>query len=694
MTEELCENCGAFLDGYKCPKCGWEKQLDPTAPDYKDQFKQRIAEEGSTILHLSAIENPELNKEIITVDGIISSSSLSYFTPRKAKAWNRDSEGEILEAQADIPLNSEDNAKFVGVSEGTKCNILRGIMRMPSKASIDILSNRLTYRVRLRPPVFRLRKEGDKILDEQGHEYKPQDIYIVSDTKLELSASTRIHVTGKSFPDPKNQKTTLLGIEATFPDNVKQYDRDRLQLLFYRFSTWTVKQRVEWILKHFELYSRIIGRKNLSYATLLGYFTPIYVSFNGDTQRGWGIIVIIGDTTSGKSATVDNAISLLNAGTLITAETASAVGLTGTATQADRGEWFVDWGFLPLNNEGLLAIDGAQKLSPSQHATCAEAERQGIVTKATAAKGSAPARTRQIKLFNPVDRDIKGYATKPISEFLRPIQGIPTVLDGTSIARVDLAVISDKRTVQAKEINQFIEDTHDPDLEILAEALRLAWSQSAAVTFTEEAIKHLLNEATRLSTKFYSKRVPLVDHNFKWKLARLSVALAQLTLSTDPEFTTVTVGKDHVTEIVRFLEQEYTEAGLSAQAKAEEYDRLDPEEAPELIELVEYVMGEGVERAVQLLKWIVDQGGATKAEIMTQFELTDNNQIRPLMATLSNLNLVNRSRGFTPSQKLIQLYKLLEADPEPILERVGVLISERGNRVKRGKDDPEQGVLP
>jgi len=225
-----------------------------------------------------------------------------------------------------------------------------------------------------------------------------------------------------------------------------------------------------------------------------------------------------------------------------------------------------------MNNERLLCIDGAQKLSAAEHATCAEAERQGVVTKATAAKGSAPARTRQIKIFNPVDRDVKGYATKAISEFLRPIQALPTVLDATSIARIDLAVISDKRSVAAEE-------------------------QTATVTFTEEAIRHLLGEATRLSNKFYSKRVPLVDHNFKWKLARLSVALAYMTLSTDPTFSTITVGRDHVAEIVRFLEKEYIEAGLAAQAKAEDYDRLDPAEAPELIERVEYVMGQGVEQA-------------------------------------------------------------------------------------------------
>lgn len=164
-----------------------------------------------------------------------------------------------------------------------------------------------------------------------------------------------------------------------------------------------------------------------------------------------------------------------------------------------------------------------------------------------------------------------------------------------------------------------------------------------------------------------------MDHNFKWKLARLCVALAYMTLSTDTEFTNVTVGKDHVTEIVRLLEKEYTEAGLAAQAKAEEYDRLDPDEAPVLIEQIEYVMGKGEEQAVRLVKWLLDKGGATKAEIMTEFELSETKVMRP------------------PSQKLIQLYKLLEADLKSILDRVRVLISERGKRGNRGNG---QGFLP
>ena len=105
--------------------------LDPTAPDYKEQFKKRLAEEGGTVLHLSAIENPELNKEIITVDGIISSSSLSYYTPKTAKAWHRSSDGDVTEGQTEIPLNSEDNAKFV---DAQQAQVMTQENRIPGRA--------------------------------------------------------------------------------------------------------------------------------------------------------------------------------------------------------------------------------------------------------------------------------------------------------------------------------------------------------------------------------------------------------------------------------------------------------------------------------------------------------------------------------------------------------------------------------
>jgi DNA replicative helicase MCM subunit Mcm2 (Cdc46/Mcm family) len=101
-------------------------------------------------------------------------------------------------------------------------------------------------------------------------------------------------------------------------------------------------------LDNFERFSKIVGRRNLAMAGFLAYFTPLWVRFDGMLQRGWGNILFCGDTTTAKTETIRRLIMLLKAGMLITAETATAVGLTGTATQVEKEGWFVDWGFLVL----------------------------------------------------------------------------------------------------------------------------------------------------------------------------------------------------------------------------------------------------------------------------------------------------------------------------------------------------------
>ena len=57
---------------------------------------------------------------------------------------------------------------------------------------------------------------------------------------------------------------------------------------------------------------------------------------------GWEKTAIIGDITTSKSEALRKTIQLLGGGLLIMAETASTVGLTGTATQIEREGWFVD----------------------------------------------------------------------------------------------------------------------------------------------------------------------------------------------------------------------------------------------------------------------------------------------------------------------------------------------------------------
>jgi len=616
----------------------------------------------SLIGHLSVIESPaNAGGDCVAVEGVVSSTSLSYLVPQEVSASWTTEDGNVKQVEHTISSTDPDNIRFVSVSDWKVRNILSRTMGAPSrKAAFNILKYRTVYRVRVRPPVFTLEKKGDRIIDDKGCEYKPYEVYVVSEKRLDLQPSSLVHLRGYVLPDPKNQKATLLCNDISFPEAIEEFDREKLGRLYDRFTGLSVKERLNWILDNFRGFSHLVGRRSLAYASFLGYFTPVWITFNGDEQRGWGLILIIGDTTTGKSETIRKVIELLQAGTMITAETASAVGLTGTATQVEGGEWFTDWGFLVLNDRRLLAIDGAQKLNHAAWATLAEAERSGVMIKATASKGSAYARTRQIKIANAVDEEAGRYSTKPLSGFLYPVQAVPTVLDVTSIARIDLAVFSDQRDVKPGDVNRMQEAGYDPDIRLLGEAMRWCWSEHAELTFTDEAVKLILREATRLYKQFRSPSIPLVEINMKWKLARLSAALAYMTLSTTPGFGVVTVTGEHVREIVGFIEETYADAGLASLARREEFMAFDPEEAVETVSQISISTKLGVDRVVDIITWLPVVGGATRDQIMEKFTLSENSELRPLLATLRNEKLVGGGRGISPSAKLIELFKLLE----------------------------------
>lgn len=634
------------------------------------------------IQHLTQIENPELVNRPMRIEGVVSSTSISYMVPHEVSA-NWISKDKYSEKDYTFKIEDPELINFINISDSSRHRMLARIMGVPPRsANISVASHYLVHKLRLRPPIFTLIRRDDKVFDERGYEYKTFFVYIITHERLDLSPSIRVVLDGWVRPDPKTQRATFMATGVSFPEAFESFDEDAVKRLRARFEGMTVRERMDWIFKNFEGFSHIVGRKNLACAGLFAFFTPIWLDFDEDRQHGWGIVLLIGDTTTGKSETVRKLILLLKAGTLIPAETATTVGLTAAAVKSDRGEWITDFGFLPLNDRKLLAVDGYQKLSLHDASKLVEAERQGVVTKGTAAKGTAPARTRQIKIANAVDLDVGRYSTKAVSEFFYPIRTVGTILDKTNIARLDFVAISDQRTVSADDVNVIMGSAYDPDLLLLSEVLKWAWSDYAEVVFDDDVLPHILSEATRLYKKFYSDSLPLVTIDFKLKLARLSIALARWTLSTTPDLSKLLVTKEHVAEVVLFLEGEYTEAGLHAVAKAEVMEVPTEED---LNELLYHLEGLGIEdtRAIEILRFIVGKGHVTKEMLKTKFNLTDKRELRPLLAVLKTEGLVKVGRGFYPTSKLIQLVKLIEKNP--------YIISEVGKEGKRGKMDSNHG---
>jgi len=182
----------------------------------------------------------------------------------------------------------------------------------------------------------------------------------------------------------------------------------------------------------------------------------------------------------------------------------------------------------------------------------------------------------------------------------------------------------------------------------------------------------------------------------KWKLARLSASTAFLTLSTE-DFSTVIVTEDHVKEVVEFLRDEYTKAGLNILAQEEKFEVLSQEDVEFVISNIVYKSKENLDREtiVKAIKFIVLQGRVTRDQLMTKFGLAEKNQLRPLLASLSNEKMLKAGRGLYPTPRLVQAYKVLNVAKvtDVTNPQKGLPKKSEANAEKVGGFSPDLGKL-
>ncbi|MCW4000824.1 MAG: hypothetical protein NWE93_11345 [Candidatus Bathyarchaeota archaeon] len=636
---------------------------------YKEREQAEKAEEPSILLnHINDIENPQYIGKTVTVPGIVSSNSISYPIPAEIAAdkliKTSGPDGEYENYPTSTTINPKDpiNLALIDIAlEAQERRLKRLFMDENCKVTnLRIKKYRTAYLIRVRPPVQAIKQDGNKQIDEQGREYKHYDIYIVTEKPLTFQSSTKINLTGIPLPNPKTQRTTLLAYKVEFPEATEHFNISALTQLKNKFDCLSMQERWNWVLDNAELYTQIIGRRNVAAAVYLTYFSPLRVELYNDIQHGWGLADIIGDSTTGKSETVKKIARSLNAGMVISAETASIAGVIGAVSQMENGAWFVDWGYLPLMDCKLLAMDGCHKIPPWEWAKTAEAERDGILNISKAAKAIVPAHTRQIKIYNALDKETPGYPTKQLSDFLYPAQAYPTIADPTTIARRDLAVFVDSRDVPPEKINQIPTTQPEPEYTLLSESLRWCWSNTTTVVFTNDALSYLLSKATELYNTFYYAPIPLVSADMKFKLARLSIAAANMTLSTD-DYETVTVTLEHVDLIVKFLTEEYSKAGLNILAQKHRFEKLSPDDVEALVKQIEEKLSRApIERSklIAILDDFVTTGYTTKDHLKNTYDLTEKNQLIPLVAALVSTGLARGGRGYFSTNKLIEAYKV------------------------------------
>lgn len=642
-----------------------EKLFENKKKQKSSNESEEPKEEVISLEQLNDITDPRYAGKLIKVKVIVSSNLIPYNVPYKLEAYcgNYEEKHNCDVGKSKSVIPEKELSTFVDMNIGTRKKALHFFTNVDweeyCKPVVTETVSITINRMKIRPIMNSIISDGEGgFTDDDDNKYSSFDIYLIQrDLDIKLTAGKEIEITGYVIPDSKNSKVTMM-VTLIEELNENDYDITKIKEIQEFHKDKNSEFIVNWFTTEFEKFSKVVKREDITTLILLTMFSSLGFKFEEKEIAGWVNSIIMGDTTTGKSETAKQLIILLKAGQIVSGEMATLAGIAGGAAQVTGGNWFIDFGVLPLQDKKALFIDGAHKLGKKEIDKLAEAERNGKIEIVKIAKASAWARTRQCKIMNPIDDDINDVIT--MNNFIHKVRAINNSFQLQSIARIDLALfVADD--VSSKDRNKKMKKKHNPLLENYSDVLKLIWSRKCVIKFDDDVIDKILDGAIILEEKFKTDEIPLITNNQKYKIAKLSASIAGFTCSFNEDYNEIIVKKEHVDYIVNFITKIYTASGLGSIAKKGMYGEIDIKLLHEIVgKINDRINEESYEIAVNLIKWIGEQRKITKEDLMGEFSLSRDKQTVPLLAYLINENIIKRTKtGSTVTNKGVSLTKFI-----------------------------------
>jgi len=301
--------------------------------------------------------------------------------------------------------------------------------------------------------------------------------------------------------------------------------------------------------------TQIYQSDDILMAVLLTYLSPLWISFNGTSMRGWINSCIIGDSGTGKSKTYMRISDWLELGDLFSALSGTRTGLLYSLKQKGV-EWYVEIGRYVMASGKIIAIDETQKLSAEDMEKMAIAMDEGWLEVSQVASGGYQSQVRAIFILNPPEG-------KKISDFPYGCQALVGCFLPMFIRRLDIAIFTSGKDDFNFYNQRFVKE--EVKIKLTAETMRnlvyWAWTRSINdIHWSEEATQTCLNKAGELSGIYgQSDDIPLISpQDFRNNLARLSTSFAILSGSFTDDYTGVNVKPEHVLKMAKFVDIVYS----------------------------------------------------------------------------------------------------------------------------------------
>lgn len=600
-TKKLCEKLHRLVDVYVIQwpadfplkgditdfytKCNQTKEdfqvLLDNAVLYTDaSIEHRVADEADAVeVHLSDSASADFYAKKIRVPVMVSGKDgTPFLCPRTIVCScgdNADSDNKKCahcslcasagELTYTLSSTSPDIMKLIKCTEEQQLAIVKKMLGINTKC----FSCSITYPDYMNIEELRLIPKAEANFGfANEHEYVVRTGYFVGN---DLKTNKRYSLIGYMYPDPKTQYSNYV-FDKAFPekDAISDFELSDETIEHLKMFQCNEGQSVDSKFNeiHTDLERNVTyiwERKEVAYAVDLIYHTVLNFYFQEQfVKRGWGELLIIGDSGQAKTTLVERLMKHYGLGELHSGESSRRTGLV-YSLQQNNGRWFLVWGAYPLNDGGLITLDELSGLAEEDLAVMSDVRSSGMAKTTGVITAETTARTRAIYISNPRNGRQLNSETYGVMAVLKLFG------KAEDVRRLDIAMSVASGDVDPALINKSLKDIkevpHKYTSEICKTRVLWAWSRKPDdVIFTEEATHDILMYATEMGKK-YSSKIPIVEAaDQRMKIARLAIAVAICVASTE-DFVKVIVKPEHVKFVVDFMTKLYS-------TKSFGYDRL------------------------------------------------------------------------------------------------------------------------
>jgi hypothetical protein len=630
----------------------------------KFKLDNYIDENDIVNLHLAKTGNSLYNNKIISTNVMVAGKkSTPYIVPAKIEfsCWATQGckkhecplksikSGTLYKELTNV---SRELIQMCGVGDNNIRGILKDLSCIPLCSRYDIaVHESINVEELLVIPMVEIDEEEEK------NRYVLRKIYSVGDVDIEENKYYKI--TGVVFPHPKTQEGTIMVKSAEplqdviesfeYNDNVK--DSLRIFQPANPRNLESIARRLDSILDDLTYnVTRIVERSETLLGMLLVYHSVLKfrVPWDADPIRGWLETIVIGDTSTGKSAMAEKLMAYVKLGKRINAESTSRTGLTYKMEQNGSGSWYIVWGAWPLSDKELVWIDECSAIPKEEYGQMTLARSDGKLEVKRAVTAETTCRVRAILSGNvPLG--------KRLADFSQGVESLKQIFNNEDIRRFDFSIFMKSTDVELEKYNKIL-PTFESNFsgEDLKNNILFAWSRKVDdVIIEEEAADAILFYSTKLS-KIYGNAtdVPLVSpSDQRNKFARITVALAALLHSVDETGEKIVVIKPHVEIIYNYLKTVYNAPGCALNYYAKLAVKEETLTLDQYKKLMEYLRNSVsfLKREYDFISFIrlfANQQylGINDVEAMLSI---DRNDVKELLSTLQRAKMIVRtSSGF------------------------------------------------